>query len=84
MDQIVRFLPVLGLPTERVPTFAEYKSAYKKKKNLHPDKPGNEEKTAEFQEITEAARNILIFMTANPKLQTKPETDEGARLIKSF
>ena len=52
MDQIVRFLPVLGLPTERVPTFAEYKSAYKKKKNLHPDKPGNEEKTAEFQEIT--------------------------------
>ena len=83
LKEIEHFLTVLGLPDDRVPTFKEYKTAYRNKKNLHPDKAGDES-NAVFQEITEAARHILTFLTNNSELQTRKDTDEGLRMMKCF
>ena len=49
---------------------AEFRTAYKELFSQHPDKAG-EEATAKFQEITEAARKVFEFLTANPGLQPK-------------
>ena len=83
---IERFLPVLGLDPSQVPTFTEYKIAYWSMKNLHPDKrTGAKNSTAEFQEITEAARHILLFLTNNKVHQKREDTKEdGALMMSSY
>ena len=70
LKPIVKFLPILGLETDRVPTMAEFRTTYKELFAQHPDKAG-EEATAKFQEITEAASKVFEFLTENPALQPK-------------
>ena len=76
LKPIVGFLTVLGLETNRVPSVSEFRTAYRAKLYLHPDKAG-EGSTAEFQKITEAADAVLKFLTANSNLQpeVEPEID---------
>ena len=50
---------------------------------LHPDKAGKES-TENFQEISEAARIVFIFLVDNIKLQTRPDTNEGLKVLKCF
>ena len=67
-QSIIEDLSVLGLNTDRIPTFIEFRNAYKTLYFEHPDKAGAEN-TGKFQEITQSARKVLKFLTANPKLQ---------------
>ena len=74
LQTIVKFLSVLRLETDRVPTLSEYRTAFKNLLTLHPDKAGNDT-TGEFQAITEAARHVFEFLTQNTDLQPE-EIDE--------
>ena len=67
---IVEDFSVLGLTTDRIPTFIEFRNAYKVLYFQHPDKAGAGN-TEKFQEITQSARRVLKFLTENPKLQEK-------------
>ena len=84
LETIVKFLSVLGLETDRVPTVSEYRQAYKSLFSNHPDKAGAEA-TAKFQEITEAASKVLEFLSANRDLQPLivDVKDTLGRLVKS-
>ena len=62
--QIKDYLRVLNLNTTRVPTFKEYKKAYRELLKLHPDLGGD---TPKFQEITQAAREVFDYMCVNIK-----------------
>ena len=83
LKEIEVFLTKLDLKTDRIPTLNEFKTNFRKKLNLHPDKAGEESSDA-FKEITEAARLVFKFLTDNPELQTRKETDESSKVIKCF
>ena len=83
LKDIEAFLARLDLKTDRFPTLSEFKKKYREKMNLHPDKAG-EESTEIFKEITEAARTVFQLITEHPELQTRPENDECAKLVKCF
>ena len=76
------FLDKLGLSADKIPSFGEYKQAYRDKLHLHPDKAGKEN-TKAFQEISEAAREVYAFIEENPKLQTRKTTKDISLMIKS-
>ena len=83
LKPIVGFLTVLGLDTDRIPSVSEYRSAYRAKLHLHPDKAGVES-TSEFQKVTEAAEAVLDFVTANSKPDdVNNDNDVLIRLVKS-
>ena len=83
LESIQGYLTVLGLSTNKVPTLAEYKKAYRGKLVHHPDKGGDGEL---FKSITEAAHHVFSFITDNHNQHNKPEseseTDKG--LIRAF
>ena len=83
LKTVEKYLLVLEMSTDKVPTLTEFKKHYKQKLFLHPDKPGSGN-TEKFQEITEAARLVLKFITDNPELQSKVETDEFKDILKCF
>ena len=56
--QIKDYLRVLNLNTTWVPTFKEYKKAYRELLKLHHDLGGD---TPKFQEITQAAREVFDY-----------------------
>ena len=76
------FLDKLGLSADKIPSFGEYKQAYREKLNLHPNKAGKDN-TKVFQEISEAAREVYAFIEENPKLQIRKTTKDSSLMIKS-
>ena len=85
LEDIVEYLSVLGLDTTKAPTMSEYREAYKKHFHLHPDKhPGkaDAETTEVFQKITEAAHEVLEFLTA--KGENQPESIEKTDVLSRF
>ena len=83
VKDIEPYLKTLQIRTDRLPTFAELKKHYRDLMYLHPDKAGKES-TENFQEISEAARIVFIFLVDNIKLQTRPDTNEGLKVLKCF
>ena len=84
LKTIGKFLAVLGLDINSVPTVTEFRKAYKNLFSLHPDKPGVEA-TEKFQEVTEAANKVFEFLAANRDLQplAVDKKDVLGRLVKS-
>ena len=78
---IMGYLQVLGLNPSRMPTLKEYKKAFREKLQLHPDLGGD---TSQFQEITEAARNIFDFISSHAHQQHRKETENDKDLLKTF
>ena len=75
LKPIVRFITVLGLDSDRVPSVSELKTSYRERLHLHPDKAGVES-TSQFQELTQAAHAVLEFLTANSNLQPEVNDDD--------
>ena len=69
LSAIEKYLVILGLPSDKQPTLAEYKQAYREKLKLHPDKQhDSKDKTRDhdkFCEILEAAKEVFKFITEN-------------------
>ena len=84
--EIEKYLKTLLMRTDRIPTFAELKKHYRELMYLHPDKAAQtgKETTEEFQEISEAARIVFLFLVDNVDLQTRKDTDEGSKVLKCF
>ena len=80
ITDIKEHLEVLSLRTTHVPTLKEYKQAYRQLMKLHPDLGGD---TAQFQEITLAARTVFEFITTHHS-DARPDNDEDNDLIKAF
>ena len=72
---IERYLVILGLPSDKHPTLAEYKAAYREKLKLHPDKLHSSSDKARdhdaFCDILEAAKEVFNFITENPNPEDK-------------
>ena len=76
LQAIVKYLSILGLKTDSVPSFSEFRNAYKELLlSQHPDKAGVGS-TKRFQEITEAARIVLEYLLKNPQQQPTNETNK--------
>ena len=71
-----RFLTILGLETDKVPSVSNFRKAYKSLFHLHPDKAGPDS-TAKFQEITEAAKEVFEFLTTNGNLKEEDISDDN-------
>ena len=87
ISEIQEYLAKLKMKLDRVPTLADHKKAYKDLLSQHPDRAGKDA-TKDFQEITEAARNVLEFILNNPKLQkqvrAESETQEHKETLRYF
>ena len=70
IKDIEKYMSILGIKGEKAPTFADLKKSFRDKLSLHPDRAGAES-TKEFQEITEAARLVFLFLVEHPELQPK-------------
>ena len=81
ISEIENFLILLELNPTRIPTVQEYKKAFREKLKLHPDLGGD---TAEFQEITEAARAVFEYITNHQKEQKRAESDGDKDLMRAF
>lgn len=83
INTVADFLKVLGLSPTRIPTFQEYKKAYREQIKLHPH-PDHGGDTAEFQVITEAATNVFEYITKHQHEQTRADSDADKDLLKTF
>ena len=81
--EVADFLKVLSLNPTRLPTFQEYKKAYREqiKKHPHPDHGGD---TLEFQTITEAATHVFEFITKHQNEQKRTDSDSDKNLLRAF
>ena len=88
LSEIEGYLIILGLPTNILPTLAEYKQAYRDKLKMHPDKlqqnSGDKEKDHDvICEILEAGRCVFKFITENQDHQSR-EKGQDKDLLKTF
>ena len=85
LSGIEKYLTILGLPSDKHPTLAEYKQAYREKLKLHPDKQHSSSDKAKdhdtFCEILEAAKEIFKFITEN---QHPEEKNTDKELLRTF
>ena len=85
LSAIEKYLVILGLPSDKQPTLAEYKQAYREKLKLHPDKQHDSKDKArdhdKFCEILEAAKEVFKFITEN---QHPDEKDQDKDLLRNF
>ena len=85
LSGIEKYLTVLGLPSGKHPTLAEYKQAYREKLKLHPDKQHSSDDKAKdhdiFCDILEAAKVIFKFISEN---QHPEEKDIDKELLRTF
>ena len=82
LDDIKRFLKVLDLSENKLPTLTEYKAAYHEKFKLHPDLAGGDSEA--FKSVTEAATEVFKFITKNQAYQTRREKLNDQGLLKTF
>lgn len=83
ISSISKFLKVLGLSPTRMPTFQEYKKAYREQIKIHPH-PDHGGDTAEFQVITEAATHVFEYITQHQHEQTRGDTEADKDLLNAF
>ena len=74
LEEIEVYLSKLGMKTDKVPSFSDLKTSFRKKLDQHPDKAGAES-TKDFQEITEASRIVFLFLVQNPDLLDQRKSD---------
>ena len=81
LSEIKHLLKILNLPEEKLPTLAEYKSAYREGLKGHPDKGGE---TAPFQDFLSAATAVFQFITKHQASQTRADKSQNKELLKTF
>ena len=80
LSQIEHHLKTLNLSTTRIPSFKEYKKAYRNLLKLHPDLGGD---TKQFQEITLAAREVFDYLRTH-QTDCKSECESDSDLLRAF